>query len=152
MVAVAIQNVALPATTIKWLNPAPLWGMARTTTPYIAEFESDQFLPDFLAMMGGTMELNLPPPSDKDISGALKLYQPLHQRYYLVTGSLVCRQFGMPDRTVRKQDGERTSFVLRRVPGPGQEQGWVPGTGWVPVSGEDVLPGEGRLPVRRVPV
>jgi hypothetical protein len=30
----------------------------------------------------------------------LKLYQPAHQRYYLVTGCLVCRIPGLPDRTL----------------------------------------------------
>jgi hypothetical protein len=157
MVAVAVQSVALPATTIKWLNPAPLWETARTTTPYIAEFESDQFLPDFLAMMSGTMDLNLPPPSDKDISGALKLYQPLHQRYYLVTGSLVCRQFGMPDRTVVRKNGERTSFVLRRTIN-GREYGWVndgPNKGWQPLVDEKnrrvaLHKDEERLPLHQV--
>jgi hypothetical protein len=44
----------------------------------------------------------------------LKLYQPAHQRHYLVAASLVCRTPGLPDRAV---DAARqsTGFVLRRL-------------------------------------
>jgi hypothetical protein len=44
-----------------------------------------------------------------------KLYQPAHQRYYLVAASLVCQQFGMPDRRVDAGRQESTGFVIRRV-------------------------------------
>ncbi len=44
-----------------------------------------------------------------------KLFQPAHQRYYLVTASLVCRKPGLPDRTVNPGKSERTSFVVRRL-------------------------------------
>lgn len=48
----------------------------------------------------------------------LKLYQPPHLRYYLVSASLVCRKRGLPDRVIDKGSQERVSFVLRRlVPG-----------------------------------
>lgn len=45
----------------------------------------------------------------------LKLYQPAHQRYYLVTASLVCAKPGFPDRSVDLARQERVSFVLRRL-------------------------------------
>ncbi len=44
----------------------------------------------------------------------LKLYQPAHQRYYLVAASLVCRQRGLPDRRVDAGRRETVSFVVRR--------------------------------------
>lgn len=49
----------------------------------------------------------------------LKLYQPAHQRHYLVTSSLVCKTAGLPDRTLAAGDGERASLVLRRLLPPG---------------------------------
>jgi hypothetical protein len=45
----------------------------------------------------------------------LKLYQPAHQRYYLVASSLVCATAGFPDRAVDVGRLERVSFVLRRL-------------------------------------
>ena len=54
-----------------------------------------------------------PPPK-------FKLYQPAHQRYYLVTASLVCGRAGLPDRHVDPGRQERTTFVLRRLFPPGR--------------------------------
>ncbi|PKN92453.1 MAG: hypothetical protein CVU44_15070 [Chloroflexi bacterium HGW-Chloroflexi-6] len=45
----------------------------------------------------------------------LKLYQPSHMRYYMVTASLVCRQVGMPDRSISTGAQEKASFVVRRL-------------------------------------
>jgi hypothetical protein len=45
----------------------------------------------------------------------LKLFQPVHARFYLVAASLNCRLPGLPDRPVRVNRGERTSFVVRRL-------------------------------------
>ena len=67
--------------------------------------------------------------NDSEISGAkinntdnsqkeelpFKLYQPAHQRYYLVSSSLVCRQPGLPDRWVDPGRQEQVSFVIRRL-------------------------------------
>ncbi|HXH38219.1 MAG TPA: hypothetical protein VNN08_06300, partial [Thermoanaerobaculia bacterium] len=49
-------------------------------------------------------------PSD---AKPLKLFQPAHQRYYLVTASLVCRSLGLPDRSLDTARQERVSFVIR---------------------------------------
>ena len=51
----------------------------------------------------------LPPESP------LKLYQPGHQRHYLVSASLVCRMPGLPDRAVDTGRGETATFVVRRL-------------------------------------
>ncbi len=45
----------------------------------------------------------------------LKLYQPAHQRFYLVVASLVCGIVGFPDRMVEIGKQERVSFVVRRL-------------------------------------
>jgi hypothetical protein len=49
----------------------------------------------------------------------LKLYQPAHQRYYLVTAHLVCGRAGLPDRTINAARKESVSFVIRRLLPPG---------------------------------
>ena len=46
---------------------------------------------------------------------ALKLYQPAHQRFYLVSASLVCRVAGLPDKSVVQGSSEQMGFVLRRM-------------------------------------
>lgn len=51
---------------------------------------------------------------------SLKLYQPAHQRYYLIASSLVCGRAGLPDKTINQGRRESVSFVIRRMfpPGP----------------------------------
>jgi len=48
----------------------------------------------------------------------LKLYQPAHERYYLVTACLVCRTLGLPDRPLNTSADERATFVLRMLLSP----------------------------------
>jgi hypothetical protein len=45
----------------------------------------------------------------------LKLYQPAHQRFYLVTSHLVCGRPGLPDHAVNPGRQERATFVIRRL-------------------------------------
>jgi hypothetical protein len=51
-------------------------------------------------------------PSDAQ---PLKLYQPAHQRYYLVSAALVCRTIGLPDRPLDASKQEKASFVIRML-------------------------------------
>ena len=44
----------------------------------------------------------------------LKLYQPAHQRHYLVSASLVCAQQGLPERAITAGT-EQVSYVMRRL-------------------------------------
>jgi hypothetical protein len=54
--------------------------------------------------------------SDATTTGAsLKLYQPAHQRFYLITACLVCGRAGLPDRALNPARAERASFVVRRL-------------------------------------
>jgi len=48
----------------------------------------------------------------------LKLYQPAHQRYYLISAALVCRTAGQPDRHLETSQQERVTFVVRKVVPP----------------------------------
>lgn len=72
----------------------------------------------------------VPSPSGKGVSSLLtinpavqpkklKLYQPAHQRYYLVASSLVCGRAGLPDRAINPGKQERVSCVVRRMFPPG---------------------------------
>lgn len=45
----------------------------------------------------------------------LKIYQPAHQRYYLVTAHLVCGRAGLPDRAIDAARKESVNFVIRRL-------------------------------------
>ncbi|HYT65468.1 MAG TPA: hypothetical protein VEL51_03580 [Vicinamibacterales bacterium] len=54
-------------------------------------------------------------PNPTMVEKPLKLYQPAHQRYYLVTACLVCRTLGLPDRPLNTSAQERVSFVIRRL-------------------------------------
>jgi hypothetical protein len=97
------------------------------------------------------------------LSGApLKLYQPAHQRHYLVACSLVCRVVGLPDRAIDAGRGEQVGCVIRRLlPRAGQstapvhtwdEHAWVArpqGYAWQPVGSDPLaaLEGEERLPL-----
>jgi hypothetical protein len=62
----------------------------------------------------------------------LKLFQPAHQRYYLITACLVCQMLGQPDRHIETGAQERVSYVLRRVvPPPGKKITEVNEDQWV---------------------
>jgi hypothetical protein len=100
---------------------------------------------------------------------ALKLYQPAHQRYYMIAACLVCRLVGLPDRTLDSARQERVTFIVRRLVHPDQSQTTAPsdpescdeyalvqtlsGSVWRQVSkanehkGNVLIPGEEQLPL-----
>lgn len=53
-----------------------------------------------------------PPPQS---AAPLKLYQPAHQRFYLVAACCVCRVAGLPDKTFDPGREERATYVVRRL-------------------------------------
>lgn len=89
----------------------------------------------------------------------LKLYQPAHQRYYMVAANLVCAIPGLPERTLATGGCEQVGFVLRRmlppvpaIPGVDRvEHAFVKdasGARWQRVGDEKgLLPGEELLPL-----
>lgn len=160
---------------LQWLAPAPLWtsgaAAGAPARPWIAELTSDAFLPELLDLLAGAngaspADLALTRPArtvDGDADGPYRLFQPLSQRYYVVTASLVCRRPGIPDHAVRPARGERATFVIRRLTPAGDEEAWVPGSGaappgaapsgsWLPAVGDDLVPGEEELPLHAAPV
>jgi hypothetical protein len=67
-------------------------------------------------LAGGTAVADPPPAAPgSPRPRLLKLYQPAHQRFYLVTAALVCRLPGLPDRTIDAGRQESAAFVLRRI-------------------------------------
>jgi hypothetical protein len=52
---------------------------------------------------------------DEEAPTNLKLYQPAHMRHYMVAADLICRVPGLPHRSFDTPQGERASFVLRRL-------------------------------------
>jgi hypothetical protein len=143
-----------------WLTPSPLWQpqardyrQADFYRPAILEFKSDDFMNDFFAAASSKQPgafaavVAAPPSADQD----LKLYQPVHGRFYLVCGSLCCRTPGLPSREVRRADKESAFFVLRRVI-HNAEYAWLGGgsqPGWKAVGPgpRRVLDGEERQPL-----
>lgn len=97
----------------------------------------------------------------------LKLYQPVHKRFYLVSASLICQRPGLPDRGLDTAENDAVSFVVRRLlptgeagsddPATWTEHAWVPGseTGrWhpVPPKVQGALEGEERIGLFPLPV
>jgi len=102
---------------------------------------------------------------DSDPEHRLKLFQPVQNRFYLVSASLICQQPGLPDRRVNPGKQEQAGFVLRRLIEPEtgskhdpndpltwDEYAFVQGAKggrWVPVgaAADTLLTGEERLPM-----
>jgi hypothetical protein len=45
----------------------------------------------------------------------LKLYQPAHQRFYMISACLVCERPGLPDKIPDNGREEKVSYVIRRL-------------------------------------
>lgn len=100
------------------------------------------------------------PPPAPTVNKQLKLYQPAHQRYYLVAGTLACQVPGLPERAV-EGGHETVGFVIRRLlsatgstasdPAQLVEYAYVregDDARWQRVaSGTDLAPGEEQLPL-----
>lgn len=100
------------------------------------------------------------PPPAAPANKPLKLYQPAHQRYYLVAGTLACQIPGLPERAV-EGGHETVGFVMRRLlsqtgsttPDPADlvEYAYVregDDARWQKVAaGTDLAPGEEQLPL-----
>lgn len=147
---------------VQWYSPAPLWphrlgngSRDRLQRPELLQFEQDDFMGELQDTLdGSTSRFRASVRDGDDAPGAgsnadvagqdppLPLYHPANERYYLITASLVCREHGLPDRTVDTTTDERVSFVLRRlVPKRSgqrdgvQEYGWFgEERGWYPIA------------------
>jgi hypothetical protein len=112
---------------------------------------------------GGSMTTNGAPPTSVTLPAQnrpLKLYQPGHMRFYLVTACLVCRVPGLPDRLLDFGASERAGFVVRRLrPKPGaavpnvfdsttcDEYAFVAGKRWVKTAADALAQDEELNPM-----
>ena len=168
-------------TAAQWTAPVPLWTESAIRRsgpafrqPALLRFESDRFMDELAGVLGSrpdtlaglvaqpetwkTPRVGLAAPP-ADAAMPFKLYQPAHQRYYLVAASLVCRTPGFPDHTVNSSAEERVSFVLRRVvaaaggdvnnPAGRTEFAWMPGEPgrWVALTNPEPPAQEEQLPM-----
>jgi hypothetical protein len=157
---------------VTWMAPSPIWSKlgqnaqsVQLRRPMLLRFASDSFIEDLQAQLAADptrlddlaarpesfqarpsgQPRNWTPPAPS----TLKLYQPAHGHFYLVTCSLVCQIAGMPDRTVDAARQERASFVIRRLrPNPAQpgawiEYAWATGT---PTTEQTALPARTQTP------
>ncbi len=153
---------------VQWLTAAPIWNATTQDTmqmqrPALLRFASDTFMQDLAALLQKDPSSLVPycaqpesfraRPVGEPLSWTpeltqLKLYQPVHGHFYLIAASLVCRMAGLPDRAVNVSQGEKVSFVFRRVTSDG-EMAWVTvPKGWQPLSsGQMIAPGEELLPM-----
>ena len=149
----------------EWLKPQPLWQddgldyrQPQFFQPQLFGYNSDAFVDEFMAAAhsgNGALAGSLVQPIEE--GAPLKLFQPIHGSFYVVSGSLCCIEPGFPQRQVSLPDGESTFFVLRKFIG-GAEYGWTTtngsanngkAAGWQPVGsgGKTLLDGEERLPL-----
>ena len=166
------------STQVNWLSPSPLWPQLGANSdktafhaPVLLRFATDTFMQDLQSKLqqnpAGLGDFVAQPETWRNpavgltagatsTSTTLKLFQPVHIRFYLVTASLTCRLPGLPDHTVRTTAGQRASFVLRKLaPDPQNPQNtleyaWIPTlspAGWMAVAGNSVAAGEDRLPL-----
>jgi len=103
-----------PTVSPEPIKPVPLFARTMSRLGLTAARANDP------ALVPGGKGVSSLIPANIPATPKLKLYQPVHQRHYLVSSSLVCGRVGLPDHTINAGRHERASFVLRRMfpPGP----------------------------------
>lgn len=99
------EPMATPPTAAKLQPNQPLSKFKQTQTRQLKRYTDATALAAASALVATDSTQNLP----------LKLYQPAHQRFYLVTASFVCRKVGLPDRKIDLAKQQKVKFVLRRL-------------------------------------
>jgi hypothetical protein len=153
--------LALPET---WRGPLEPVNPVESVPPFLLKKGRSRFLPtrtkqELMRLSAGPLEASLKGQTTIGQPAApLKLYQPAHQRFYLVSGCLICRQAGLPDHVVAGNRQERVTFVVRRLrersgdPKTFDEYAFVttPGNkGWQKIEGpgEQLVKDEEQLPL-----
>ena len=106
-----------PTTAPEPVKPAPLFAR-KLNRLGLAAARQKGTLPSITNSAAATSLLSAA-ASPTEATKKLKLYQPAHQRYYLVASSLVCGRAGLPDRAVNPGKQETVTYVLRRMFPPG---------------------------------
>lgn len=159
----AAALVALQARGETWRDGLPVTPTVAPAAPALARriaarigkpFKRSVFAAELAASSGVVVEK------------PLKLFQPAHQRFYLVSASLVCGVPGLPDRALDSAKKEAVRFVVRRLlptstnttgafakptqaaydPQQWQEYAWVGGR-WVAAASDTAADGEEMQPL-----
>jgi hypothetical protein len=106
-----------PTTASEPLKPVPIFARKLSRLGLTAARKSG-LAPAIASSLGAASLVSIAPITEE--TEKLKLYQPAHQRYYLVASSLVCGRAGLPDRAINPARQESVTYVLRRMfpPGP----------------------------------
>jgi hypothetical protein len=148
------------AETFDWVKPSILWQPASADMlredffrPELLEFATDKFMEDFLSAAAASRPDAFTQSVARPLrpNQTLKLFQPVHGRFYLTSASLCCRLPGFPDREVQLGEGESVFFLLRKKVA-GVEYAWNKSEdtkGWQSLASRNgaVLPNEERLPL-----
>ncbi len=160
---------------VVWHSPSPLWRDAladadrrRFRRPEVLRFATDAFVDDLQQRLAtdpaGLRDLVLRAESWRapdagwlpgtavngtpafDPDAIPTLFQPAHQRFYLVGATLACQARGLPDKAIDPKREERVTFVVRRLvstradgalrpsdPATFDEYGWD-GAAWVRIA------------------
>ena len=131
----------LVATPETWRGPTPDTAPAKPAPLFARKLSR-------LGLAAAKKKGLVPAPSGKGVSSLLtintavlpkklKLYQPAHQRYYLVASALVCGRTGLPDRAINAGKQEKVSYVVRRMFPPGRLDINVPLPAFDPATWEE---------------
>lgn len=169
MATLALHPEKLAEWQARWEN----WEQPMTPPPTAARLPLNEPLsrravqqvraPAILGRRSRASDLVVSPAPAPDTGHPLKLYQPVQNRFYLVSASLVCQRPGLPDRHVNPGKQEQVGFVLRRRIAPETGGGSDPlswdeyafvqtahGPRWQKIDGSATAalqPGEERLPM-----
>lgn len=146
-----------------WLKPSPLWdaGLSEARRvdffqPQVLEFDGDDFLNAFRTAAAAADPAQFKAAvCTSTADNPLKLFQPAHGRFYLVTAALSCRQHGFPEREIDFTEQESVFFVIRKFVG-NVEFAWIvngSNKSWQPVGADprQLLDNEERLPLNKTP-
>lgn len=164
-----------PEKLAEWQARWETWEQPMTRPPTAARLPLNEPLsrravqqvraPAILGRRSRASDLAVSPAPAPDTGHPLKLYQPVQNRFYLVSASLVCQRPGLPDRHVNPGKQEQVGFVLRRRIAPETAGGTDPltwdeyayvqtahGPRWRKVADSGagaatLQPGEERLPM-----
>ena len=116
-----------------WRTAPPLWRSAGAgidfDRPAILRFAGDDFMEQMQAVLAaGGADLGDLVAADETwrepkaglaaaaaSAGPVRLYQPVHGRFYLLSATLVCARYLFPDKRIDAGQGHSAFFVLRQL-------------------------------------
>ncbi len=99
----------------EWVAQSETWRQPMPTPATKQLLNTAEPVSRFSRLLQRRRTLPVSQNNDEENGLDFKLFQPAHQRYYLVTASLVCQQPGFPFRKVDGGKREQAAFVVRRI-------------------------------------